>query len=501
MISAELCAHIVRLYTAEKWRIHSIARQLHLHHSTVSRVLVQQGQRPAMARRPCLVDPYLPFVRETLGRYPGLTAQRLYQMLRERGYQGSGSHLRSIVARLRPRPSPEAFQRLRVLPAEQGQVDWAYFGKHQVGLATRSLWACVLTLSYSRMLFVRFYLGQNQSLFLQGHQAAFEFFGGVPRVLLYDNLKSAVLERVGAAVRFHPGLWDFATAYGFEPRPVAVARGNEKGRVERAIRYLRSAFWPARRFSSLADLNDQALTFCRTEAAQRRCPEDRSVCVQAVFEQERPALRPLPEVPWPTAERLEVSVGKTPYVRFDKNDYSVPYTLVRKLLVLEATEAQVRVFSDNTLVAQHPRSWDQGALIEDPAHLQALREAKLKSRGPQRLLRLQQDLPSLPALLELWAARGRPLARSLSHLERLRALYGPAELEAALALALVQQAPDSDAVQLLLDQRQHQRQVPPPITTPLAQDSPLRELSVIPHDLHTYDQLNPKEDDHAPKGT
>src|SRR5207248_3944124 len=105
-------------------------------------------------------------------------------------------------------------------------------------------------LSSSRMLFCRFYFGQTQSLFLSGHQAAFDFFGGVPRVLLYDNLKSAVLERVGDAIRFHPRLWDFATAYGFEPRPVAVARGNEKGRVERAIRYLRTAFFAARPFTN-----------------------------------------------------------------------------------------------------------------------------------------------------------------------------------------------------------------------------------------------------------
>src|SRR5579871_5223504 len=260
MITAELRAHIVRLYTVDKWRIHTIARQLGVHHCTVERVLREQQQgQPVPLRRPSLVDPYWPFLQETLSRYPGLTAQRLYQMVQQRGYRGSSSHFRSLVARLRPPPAAEAYLRLATMPGEQGQVDWAYFGKHQVGRAHRSLWAFVLVLSYSRMLFVRFYLGQVQSLFLQGHQAAFDFFGGVPRVLLYDNLKSAVLERVGAAIRFHPVLWDFATAYGFEPRPVAVARGNQKGRVERAIQYLRTAFWPARTFGSLAELNQQAL--------------------------------------------------------------------------------------------------------------------------------------------------------------------------------------------------------------------------------------------------
>ncbi len=496
MITAELRAHIVRLYTVDKWRIHTIARQLGVHHCTVERVLREQQQgQPVPLRRPSLVDPYWPFLQETLSRYPGLTAQRLYQMVQQRGYRGSSSHFRSLVARLRPPPAAEAYLRLATMPGEQGQVDWAYFGKHQVGRAHRSLWAFVLVLSYSRMLFVRFYLGQVQSLFLQGHQAAFDFFGGVPRVLLYDNLKSAVLERVGAAIRFHPVLWDFATAYGFEPRPVAVARGNQKGRVERAIQYLRTAFWPARTFGSLAELNQQALVFCQQEAPLRRCPQDRTLLVRDVFEKERPALRALPDVPYPTPERLEVKVPKTPYVRFDKNDYSVPHTLVRKLLVVEATEDRVRVLEGGTEVASHPRSWDQGATIEDPAHLQALRESKQRSRTPQRLLQMQQQFAALPALLERWAARGLVLGRALSHLERLRDLYGPDALAAALAQALQDQAPDSHAVQLLLDQRAQQQSQPPPATTPLASDSPLRHLVVTPHALATYDTLLPQEAD------
>jgi len=147
--------------------------------------------------------------------------------------------------------------------------------------------------SHSRMLFVRFFVGQTQSLFLQGHQHAFDFFGGVPRIVLYDNLKSAVLERIGDSIRFHPILWDFASHYGFEPRPVAVARGNEKGRVERAIRYLRTSFFPARTWKDLADLNAQALRFCENEAARRRCPGDRTLTVQAAWHNEKPLLRPI----------------------------------------------------------------------------------------------------------------------------------------------------------------------------------------------------------------
>ncbi len=111
-----------------------------------------------------------------------------------------------------------------------------------------------MVLSHSRQIFQRFFLDARMENFLRGHVAAFSAWNGVPRVLLYDNLKSVVLERRGDAIRFHPTLLGFAGHYRFEPRPVAVARRNEKGRVERAIRYVRDGFFAARSFEDLDDI-------------------------------------------------------------------------------------------------------------------------------------------------------------------------------------------------------------------------------------------------------
>ncbi len=242
-ISPELEAQILRYFHVEKWLPGTIARQLGVHHSTVDRVLCQAGlPKASRPHRPSLIDPYLPFVLETLEQFPTLTASRLYAMVCERGYTGGPDHFRHLVALHRP-PSPaEAYLRLRTLPGEQGQVDWAHFGTITIGKAVRALMAFVILLSFSRWIFLRFFLDARMSNFLRGHEAAFRAWGGLPRVLLYDNLKSAVLERRGEAIRFHPTLLDFSAHYRFEPRPVAVARGNEKGRVERAIRYVRVPF-------------------------------------------------------------------------------------------------------------------------------------------------------------------------------------------------------------------------------------------------------------------
>jgi transposase len=218
-------------------------------------------------------------IEETLRNYPTLPASRLYEMVRERGHVGSPDHFRHLVAMHRPRQSAEAFARLSTVAGEQGQVDWGHFGTWQIGRAVRQLLAFVLVLSWSRRIFLRFFLGGVTANFLRGHVAAFESLGGVPRCILYDNLKSAVIERVGDAVRLNPQLIDFARHYGYEPRAVAVARGNEKGRVERAIGYIRKSFFLGRNFKDVDDLNAQAEAWCGTVAMDRRSPQDESITV------------------------------------------------------------------------------------------------------------------------------------------------------------------------------------------------------------------------------
>ena len=294
-IDKELETTILRYHFVERWGVHTIATQLRLHHSTVDRVLSQAGLPKAeRAKRTSILDPYLPLIRETLEKYPTLTATRLYGMAQARGYQGGPSHFRQYIAQHRPRPAAEAYLRLKTLPGEQAQVDWGHFHHVKIGKAKRPLMAFVMVLSWSRQVFLRFYLNQRMENFLRGHVAAFEAWGGLPKVLLYDNLKSAVLERRGDAIRFHPTLLALSAHYHFEPRPVAVARGNEKGRVERAIRYIRDNFFAAREWDDIADLNAQAHAWCLGQSADRPCPEDRSMTVRDAFEQESPPPPPAP---------------------------------------------------------------------------------------------------------------------------------------------------------------------------------------------------------------
>ena len=237
-VDAQTEHEVLRHHLVDKWPIGTVATELGIHHDVVRRVLRQRGAATVgvQVQRARLLDPYVPFIQDTLSKYPLLHASRLYRMASDRGYPGSEGHFRRLIPDLRPRKTPEPFARLDMPAGEQGQMDWGHFGKVQVGRATRPLYAFVITLSWSRMCWLQFFHDMERASFLRGHIDAFDFFGGAPRKLLYDNLKSACIEREGRHARFNASLSELASHYGFEPRLAAPRRGNEKGRVERTLR-------------------------------------------------------------------------------------------------------------------------------------------------------------------------------------------------------------------------------------------------------------------------
>lgn len=329
--------------------------------------------------------------------------------------------------------------------------------------------------------------------FLAGHTGAFAAFGGVARVLLYDNLKSAVLERHADAIRFHPTLLAFAAHHRYEPRPVAPARGNEKGRVERAIRYARDAFFAARRFTDLADLNAQAAAWCAGQAAERACPEDPSQSVGAALAQEQPLLLPLPTDLFAQHERLEVRIGKTPYARFDLNDYSVPPAYVQRTLSVLADADRVRICDGPAVLASHVRSYDRGAQIEDPAHVQVLLDHKRAGRCHRVTDALIRAVPSIRELFVRAATRGYNLGSITAALQRLRQQCTIIELREAVDEVLARDVPHPNAVRLALERQREQRGRPPANVVTLPEHVQRRDVIVTPHALDSYDQLTTTE--------
>ena len=493
-IDKDIETKILRYHFVEKWRTGTIATQLGIHHGVVDRVLAHAGlPKIERTKRTSMLDPYLPFIIETLATFPTLTAARLYGMAQQRGYPGGPSLFRQRISELRPRKQPEAYLRLKTLPGEQAQIDWGHFGHIQIGQAKRALMAFVMVLSWSRQIFLQFYLDQQMASLLRGHVAAFEAWQGMPKICLYDNMKTAVLERHASAIRFHPTLLDLSSHYHFEPRAAAPARGNEKGRVERAIRYIRDNFFAGRHYSSLEDLNAQANQWCQGVSADRRCPEDTQLSVREAFLQEKPSLLALPDTPFDTREQKIVRAQKTPYVRFDLNDYSLPHQHVQKPLTVNACLKEVRIIDGTELIATHPRSFSKGEQIENEQHVNALWLTKTNAKQHRGQNRLCKVSPHTEPLLQHIIKRGHPIKAAVNRLNQLLDDYGANELHQAMGEAIKQHAPYVEGVEQILECRRERRQQPPMIAVSVPDK--VKHYQVKPANLGDYDKLGEQGDD------
>jgi len=496
MIDAELHAKIRRLFFVEHWRIGTIAAELGVHPDAIRRAIGSElfNANRGPVSRATLTEPYLPLIEQTLNQYPRLRGTRIFEMIRSRGYTGSVVQLRRVLRTLRP-TRKEAFLRLSTLPGEEGQADWAHFGQVQVGTAKRKLSCFVMTLSYSRALWVEFFFDQRLESLLLGHVHAFQDWAGLPRSIKYDNMASVVSERHGDAIRFHPRLLELCAHYHFAALPCRPARGNEKGRVERAIQYIRHSFFAARRFSSIDDLNRQALIWRDEIAHLRAWPQDDSRRVLDALKEEQPRLLPLPAHPLETDLLAPVKSDKTIYTRFDLNDYSIPPEAVGKQLTLAASPEIVRILDGDREIARHRRSYDRHARIDDPAHIAALVEEKRKALGATTGSRLQAVLPRAPEFLDAAFKRGESISRLSKKLIELLDDYGAGEVSDAIDEALARETPRAASLSLILEQRRRlrKRKLPSVDLSHHPHLQHLAELSVSTQSLEAYDDLTPDD--------
>jgi transposase len=490
MISPEIRAQIRRYFYAEHWKIGTIARELGLHPDTVRNAIDVQRLGAAQPLRPSIVDPYLEFIRQTLDQHPRLRATRIYQMAHERGYAGSVVQLRRAVARLRPQIR-EPFLRLATFPGEQAQADWAHFGHVVVGRAHRTLSCFVMTLSYSRALYLEFFFDQTTENFLRGHVHAFQAWNGQPRVILYDNLKSAVLERRGAQILFNPRLLELSAHYHFAPQACQVRAGNQKGRVERSIRYVRDSFWAGRTFTTLAECNRHAWLWRDQVAHQRRWPGGDGRTVEQAFADEQLRLLSPPLHPFSTDRIETVSSHKTIYVRFDLNDYSIPPAAVGRPLTVLASDTTVRILDGALEIARHPRTYDRQQDVLDPNHREAVLKVKRKAFHATPGGRLEQAVPESKTLLDLAFAQGEPAGSQTSQLLKLLDEYGPAALRRAIVEALERGTPRACSVAFLLCRQPRPRRV----ALDLSGHPQAQSIDVRPHNLETYDELARTQND------
>jgi transposase len=483
MIDYHCFCQIKGLHEQQGLNVAQIAHALSLDARTVASWLRQERFRPRKGSpRASKLAPFKPQIVQMLDKYPYSAAQ-VFQRLREQGFEGGYSIVKAYVRTVRPRRQA-AFLTLAFAPGACAQVDWGSFGSVPVGQTCRRLSCFVMVLCYSRMLYVEFTVSQTMEHFLACHQHALEFFGGIPHKVMVDNLKSAVLQRaLGEAPVFNPKSLDFATSHGFTIAPCNVGKGNEKGRVENGVGYVKKNFLAGLEISDFRVLNPAARHWLDTVANIRLHGETRQKPTD-LWHQERPQLSPLPAHPFDIATVSQSRASRQFRVTLETNRYSVPAHLAGHALTLKTSPDRLCLYHGETLIARHSRSYDRFQDFEDPDHPKPLLEQRKKARDHQvfrRFLALSSQAETSYRQLE--ARRLNP-HHHVRKIVALSDIYTPQAVGRAMEDALVYEAFSSDYIANLVEQRARFTPEASPLHLTRRQD--LLDVRLEPPDLSLY---------------
>jgi transposase len=488
MIDYELFCKIRHLNHDDGLTPQQIASELVLDVRTVDKWLNQTQYRPRHSlQRASKLDPFKPDIVRMLEHH-AYTATQIFQHIREQGFDGQYTIVKDYVRKVRP-PKQKAFLKLSFAPGECAQVDWGSYGAIDVGATRRRLSFFVMVLCYSRMMYVEFTVLQTMEHFLGCHQNAFECFGKVPKKIMVDNLKSAVLKRiVGQAPVFNPKYLDFANHYGFTIAACNVGKGNEKGRVENGVGYVKKNLLAGLGIPDFAAIHPAAKNWLDTVANVRIHGETREQPV-ARFEKERPYLNPLPRNRFDIATVSQVRASRQFRVVVDTNRYSVPAEYAGSALTLKTYPDRICLYSDNQLIARHARSYDRHQDIEDPDHPRQLLIWRKKAREQKIIQRFLALSPKAERYYQNLQQRRMNLFHHVQKIVALSEIYDPEAVARALEDAFTFQAFSCEYIVNLLEQRS--RRLPEPGALHLTRREDLLDLSVPSPDLSIYHKEKP----------
>jgi transposase len=427
----------------------------------------------------------MPVIRDLLRETPEMKAPAVLERLRPLGYTGGVSILRDQVRKLRPGGQREAYLTLDFLPGKAVQVDWADFGFALPG-CPRRVSAFVMALCYSRYLYIEFTLSQSMGSFLRCLERGIRFYGGTTVVDIFDNMKTVVQDPKNQI--FNPRFLQYAAARGFAGVACNPGKGNEKGRVERPIGFIRERFWPGRRFGDLLDLNVQATTW-RDDFANNRVHEVTGKVPSLVFEhEERALLKPALATPFDTDEVLAASVTKSYRVTFDRNRYSVPSRLVGQSVLVRGSDDRVSIFLGPKQVASHARCWGVGEDVRHESHDEGVLAQKPRAAAG----RLPGGLDGLGQVglryFKIFAAGSRSIQREAERLVLLVELFGESATAAAMDEVMSTGHVGAEYVEFVMRHKKGLKPAPSPLRLG---DPELDSLAFREPDLAVYDQLVP----------
>ena len=398
MIDYETYCLIRQAQQQQQLSVSQIAATLQLDRRTVEKWLKAKKYQPkaACARRSKL-DDYKDAIVRRLEAHP-YSAMQLFQQIKAQGYEGGYTIVKAYVRQVRPQRAP-AFLTLSFAPGESAQVDWGLYGSVNVGNTRRRLSFFVMVLCYSRLMYVEFTLSQTMEHFLACHQHAFEAFNGVPEKIMVDNLKSAVLKRVMGEPLFNPRYVDFARHYGFTIKPCNVRKGNEKGRVESGVGYVKKNFLNGLEITDFSHLNPAMNTWLESIANVRTHGETHKRPID-LLDEERAKLRLLTGASYDIGVTHRLGASNRFRVTLDTNRYSVPSEYASQPLILKAYPDRLCIYHHDKLIARHTRCYDRRRDFEHPDHPRELLQQRKAGREQKLLARFLTLSPPSRAVLQ-----------------------------------------------------------------------------------------------------
>jgi transposase len=498
-MKVSLWAEIRRLHEIERLSDRAIARRLRCCTKTVAkgwRMPQPPSEKPQP--RPRILAPHQARIDALIAKYPDLSAVRVLEEISKGkdGYCGKIGVVREYLRRTRPHRK-RVYQEVFYEPAEAMQVDWGDCGWLMIGQTRRKVSVLVAVLCYSRMIYIEFTLSQRKAEFYRALVHALEFFGGSPKKLIFDNLKSAVINGSGRHACLHPEFLALCGHFCLEPIACARRDPESKGRVESGVGYVKHnalagrseelITWEA--YQQLAITWRDEVANVREHGTTKEPPMDR-------FASERALLRPLPAVPFDTDELVSTEVSSHARVRYDGNRYSVPPSLVGKTVMLRANAAELCVVHQGQVMACHPRCYEKNQVLVHAEH----RLAALKARRRGQARQLEEEFDALgPEAREFHLKLMELPVKTAVHLRRLLALvrlYGRDDVLAAVRQALAYQTCDAAYVETLVHQERRRRELPSPTPLSPKRRELIEDIRLEDPDLGHYDRLsNPPDED------
>jgi transposase len=487
MIDYELYCQLRHLKDHEGLSAHQIAGELAMDPRTVAKWLARERFCPRKASlRTSKLDPFKAEIARLLQSH-AFTAAQILVRIREQGYAGGYSIVKDCVRAIRPSKRP-AYLTLAFAPGECAQVDWGSYGSVAVGNTRRRLSFFAMVLCYSRMMYVEFTVSQSLEHFLYCHKNAFDFFGSVPKKIMVDNLKSAVLRRVlGRPPVFNPRYLDFANHYGFAITPCNVGRGNEKGRVENAVGYVKKNFLAGLEIPDFAAIGPAVRNWLETVANVRLHGETRKKPVE-LFEAERPCLLPMPVNAFDIATVSQQRASSQFRITCDTNRYSVPAEYAGRRLTVKTDPERICVYAQDQLIARHIRSYERYQDFEDPDHPKALLAQRKKARDQKIFMRFIALSPKADLYYRKLAERRLNPQQHVRKIVALSEIYGTEPVARAIEDAFIFEAFSSEYITNLLQQRARFHKQPAALHLTRRED--LLDIRLEHPDLSVYERIS-----------